>query len=218
MDQTASKRAAQAADPRVIRSRTAVLDAARTLFLQKGFAGTTVDEIAELAGRTKPTVYNNFGDKEALFVQIVEEVIVYAEGFAGDLITAFADAVTEENVNDALHELGRHLALGIVRTEVVALRRLLIGESRTFPELAREYYNRAPGQVIEALASEFRTLHARELLRLDDAREAASQFAYLVAGEPLDRAVLAGGVPDEERLVRGAREGVRTFLARYRSL
>lgn len=211
----ASDPSAASDDPRVVRSRAAVLDAARTLFLREGYAGTTVDEIAELAGRTKPTVYNNFGDKEALFIRIVEEVIAYAEGFADDLIEAFADEVTEGNVQESLHELGRRLALAIVRTEVVALRRLLIGESQTFPELAREYYDRAPGRVIEALACEFRTLAARGLLCVEDARGAAAQFAYLVAGEPLDRAILVGGVPDEERLVRGAREGVCTFLARY---
>ncbi|MFW6083698.1 MAG: TetR/AcrR family transcriptional regulator C-terminal domain-containing protein, partial [Gemmatimonadota bacterium] len=43
----------------------------------------------------------------------------------------------------------------------------------------------------------------------------AEQFAYLVAGAPLDRAVLLGTIPPEERIVAGASEGVETFLARY---
>jgi hypothetical protein len=48
-----------------------------------------------------------------------------------------------------------------------------------------------------------------------DPRQAAAQFAYLVVGEPLDRAVLAGTRQPEEHLIACAREGVETFLARY---
>ena len=44
------------------------------------------------------------------------------------------------------------LALGIIRPEVVALRRMLIGASRDFPAIGRENFDRAPGQVLRALA------------------------------------------------------------------
>lgn len=202
-------------DPRVIRSRTAVVDAARTLFLQQGYAGTTMDEIAERAGLTKRTVYNNFADKEALFIQIVEDVIAYAEEFARGLREQFPAAITAANLRAGLKDLGQQLALAIVRPEVVALRRLLIGEAQAFPELAREYFDRAPGQVIEALASGFECLGQAGLLRVTDARRAAAQFAYLVAGESLDRTILVGTPPPKEHVIACARDGVETFLARY---
>jgi hypothetical protein len=48
-----------------------------------------------------------------------------------------------------------------------------------------------------------------------DARRAAAQFAYLVAGEPLDRAMLVGTTPPRTQVIACAREGVQTFLARY---
>src|SRR5262245_65082028 len=60
----------RADDPRVVRSRTAVLDAARTLFMAKGYAGTTMDEIAALAGVAKRTVDKNYDDKDGVFTQI----------------------------------------------------------------------------------------------------------------------------------------------------
>jgi len=205
----------RADDPRVVRTRAAVVDAARTLFLRKGFAGTTMEEIAAAAGLTKRTVYNNYGDKEALFTQIVADVIAYAEEFARGLHEEFTVGITAANLHAELHDLGRRLALGIVRAEVVALRRLLIGEAREFPALAEEYFDRAPGQVIKALASGFRHLGRVGLLRVTDARRAAAQFAYLVAGEPLDRAMLVGKVPPKEQVIAGAKAGVETFLARY---
>lgn len=185
------------------------------MFLEKGYAGTTVKEIAALAGLTKRTVYNNYADKEALFTQIVADVIARAEEFAGGLAAEFGDGVAAADLPAAMHDLGRRLALGILRPEVIALRRLLIGEARAFPELAKEYFDRAPGRVLVALASRFEQLARVGLLRAADPRRAADQFAYLVAGEPLDRAMLLGEMPVREHVAASAREGVETFLARY---
>jgi TetR/AcrR family transcriptional regulator, mexJK operon transcriptional repressor len=198
-----------------VRSRAAVVDAARTLFLRKGYAGTTMEEIAALAGLTKRTLYNNYGDKDALFTQIVADVLAYAEAFVRGLHEEFTVGVTAANLRRSLHDLGRRLALGIIRPEVIALRRLLIGEARGFPALAAEYFDRAPGQVLDALASGFEHLGQRRLLRVPNGQRAAAQFAYLVAGEPLDRAMLVGTMPPKEHVIDCAREGVETFLARY---
>ena len=199
----------------MLRSRAAVLDAARTLFLRQGYAGTTMEEIAAQAGLTKRTLYNNYADKDALFREIVADVLAYAEEFVGALHEEFTVGVTAANLRASLHDLGRRLALGIVRPEVIALRRLLIGEARGFPALAAEYFDRAPGQVLEALASGFAHLDRARLLRVPDPARAAAQFAYLVAGEPLDRAMLGGTVPPRARVIACARDGVKTFLARY---
>jgi TetR/AcrR family transcriptional repressor of mexJK operon len=192
-----------------------VLDAARTLFLRKGYAGTTMEEIAAQAGLTKRTVYNNYADKDALFTRIVADVIAYAETFARDLHTHFSVGITAATLRASLNDLARRMALSIVRPEVIALRRLLIGEAREFPALAANYFDRAPGQVIDALASEFENLGRRGLLRVSDGRRAAAQFAYLVVGEPLDRAMLVGTIPLKDHVMSCAREGVETFLARY---
>ena len=202
-------------DPRVVRTRAAVVDAARTLFLRQGYAGTTMEEIAALAGLSKRTVYNNYPDKRALFTQIVTDVIAFAEAFARALHEEFTVGVTSANVRATLDDLGRRLALGIVRAEVITLRRMLIGEAREFPSLAAEYFDRAPGQVIEALTAGFRQLTQAGVLRTTDPRRAAAQFAYLVAGEALDRAMMVGTVPPKAQVIAGAKDGVETFMARY---
>jgi TetR/AcrR family transcriptional repressor of mexJK operon len=208
----------KASDPRVVRSRAAVVEAARLLFLRNGYASTTMEEIAAQAGLTKRTLYNNYPDKESLFTQIVTETMAYAEAFARGLHAEFTADVTAKNLRVTLDDLARRLALGIMRPEVVALRRLLIGEAREFPAFGATYFERAPGQVLDALASGFKQWGRRGLLRVDDvaaARLAAAQFAYLIVGEPLDRAMLVGTVPSREHVITCAREGVETFLARY---
>lgn len=204
-------------DPRVVRSRAAVVDAARTLFLREGFSGATIEGIAALAGVTKRTVYNNYADKEALFVQIVEDIIGYAGAFAREFDEALGAPITAANLRTNLDEIGRRLAFAILQPSVIAVRRLLIAEARNLPVLARDYYDRVPAQVLNVLASGFERLSKTGLLRVTDSRCAAAQFAYLIVGEPLDRAVLAGRIPPRNYVVTSAREGVETFLARYRA-
>ena len=103
------------ADPRVKRSRAAVIAAARALFLEHGYAGTTMEEIAAAAGLTKRTLYNNYADKDALFSEIVAEVMAYAEAFAAGLREEFAAGVSGAALDAWLHDVGRRLALGILR-------------------------------------------------------------------------------------------------------
>jgi hypothetical protein len=69
--------------------------------------------------------------------------------------------------------------------------------------------------VIAALAEGFENLSRLGLLNAPSSRLAAEQFAYLVVGEPLDRAMLVGTLPSKEHVLECAREGAETFLARY---
>jgi AcrR family transcriptional regulator len=63
-------------------TRRAVLAAARSLFGKKGYAQTSVDEIADAARVTKGAVYHHFAGKEALFRAVLAEVEVEAEARA----------------------------------------------------------------------------------------------------------------------------------------
>lgn len=193
-----------------------MVDAARALFLEKGYAGTTMEDIADRAGLTRRTVYNNYADKDALFVQIVREVIVFAEGFARGLGAELTEGATSGNLKGRLDDIARRMAGSILRPDVIALRRLLVAEGRSFPALATEYFDRAPGQVIAALGRSFAALGRRRLLRVAEPRLAAEQFAYLVVGAPLDRAVLTRKLPTPAAAEAAALAGVETFLARYR--
>src|SRR5882757_9942514 len=65
----------QRRDPAATRKK--LLTAARREFAENGLAGARVDEIAERAGVNKQLVYHYFGDKDALYLAVLEWV--YAE-------------------------------------------------------------------------------------------------------------------------------------------
>lgn len=211
----ASRKATTSIDPRVVRSRAAVLEAATTLFLRNGYGATTMDDIAETAGVSKRTVYNHFSDKEALFREVVMAATGLAEEFAADAAAELADP---DDLPTALTTLAHRLAVAATSPRVVRLRRLLIGEAHRFPDLAAEYYRVAPGRVMSTLAAAFEPLARRGLLQGTDPRRAAEQFTFLVLGPALDRAMFDGrdNAPDPDCLTHAADDGVRTFLAAYR--
>ncbi len=59
-----------------------ILDAAQRVFLEKGYSAS-IDEIAELAPASKPTIYSYFPGKEALFAAVVARVINSLTNFEG---------------------------------------------------------------------------------------------------------------------------------------
>jgi AcrR family transcriptional regulator len=56
--------------------REQLLDIGRSLFAAKGFDGTSVEEIAERAGVSKPVVYEHFGGKEGLYAVVVDREVL----------------------------------------------------------------------------------------------------------------------------------------------
>src|SRR3954449_3731388 len=56
------------------RRRRQLLDVALGVFAARGMHGTSMDDIAEAAGVTKPVLYQHFRSKRALFLELLDEV------------------------------------------------------------------------------------------------------------------------------------------------
>jgi AcrR family transcriptional regulator len=115
-------------------TRQSILDAARRLFLEKGYAATTIPEIARAAGIAVDTVYAAVGKKPSLFRLVVEVAIsgsdraVPAEG--RDYVRAIRKEV------DAARKLQVYAAaLRRIQPRVAPLFRVLQGAAPLHPEL-----------------------------------------------------------------------------------
>jgi TetR/AcrR family transcriptional regulator, mexJK operon transcriptional repressor len=209
---TAEKGGAEEAS-RSARKRQGIIEAATAVFLRNGYLGTSMDEIAALAGVSKQTVYKQFADKERLFTEIVLGTIdQVGEPFFGGI-----DALEDTRDLEAdLRKLAGQLITIVADPRLLQLRRLVIGEAGRFPELGRTYYERGPGRSTETLGSQFQVLAERGLLRLDDAQLAAQHFNWLVLSIPLNQAMFSVDLDfSPTELNRYADEAVRIFLAAY---
>lgn len=201
----------------VDRKRAAIVEAATRRFLRQGYDATRIDQIAADASASKQTVYNQFGDKEALFRQVVLGATATAEAFAAALPASFDD-VPDPEFPAALRALARRYLAIAAAPPVLALRRLVVGEATRFPELAATYHERAPALVMAAFAELLARLGARGVLSIADPAEAAQHFAFLVVGPAIDRGMLIVDIaaPDEATVRRTADRAVEVFLAAYR--
>lgn len=203
---------------RSARKRRAILDAATDVFLQHGYLGTNMDEIAALSMVSKQTVYKHFASKEALFIEIVSTMTNDAgDQVLNDTLDEPGNGGDGNDVGAYLREYGYRQLRVVLTPRIMQLRRLVIGEVGRFPELARVLYERGPMRALAHLASSFTQLADRGLLVIDDPMLAASHFNWLVMSAPLNQAMLLGdaGIPTDEELRRYADAGVRVFLAAY---
>ncbi len=191
-----------------------ILEAAATLFLRNGYPGTSMDEIAGLAGVSKQTVYTHFADKQRLFTALVLRNTERVDEFVDAMSVALQDT---QDVEKGLRQLARRYLSSVLQPQVLQLRRLMVGEAGRFPELAETYYERVPARTLEALASQLKGLDQRGLLRLAEPRLAADHFAALVLWVPLDQAMFRANDPEftADQLERFANSGVDVFLAAY---
>jgi AcrR family transcriptional regulator len=122
-----------------------ILDAARRLFLERGLAGTSVDEIARLARAGKPTIYARFPSKETLFTAVVLRTILASiEQFE-------SDAPTGASVEERLESVGVSILKWGLMSETIGMIRLAIAEARRFPDLASRINQMARERAEEAL-------------------------------------------------------------------
>src|SRR5438094_9057733 len=86
------------------RKRVAILAAATDVFLENGYRGTSMDEIAALAAVSKQTVYKHFVDKERLFAEIVTRTVDEAADPVEHAVHGLAEST---NVDRELREVAR---------------------------------------------------------------------------------------------------------------
>jgi len=90
-------------------TRAAIIDAAHELFLQQGYSGTGMRQIASVAGIQPASIYNHFPNKEALFAEVAREYGIYH---------AYADALSQatgETAADLIADQARRFAAGMAQ-------------------------------------------------------------------------------------------------------
>jgi len=112
-----------------------IISAALEVFADRGFAATTLEDIARKAGVTKGTIYLYFENKEALFKALIRETIVPVIAQGEALAKSFTGSA-----RDLFEKLVRDYWRLVGETALAGIPRLMIAEAGNFPELARFYY------------------------------------------------------------------------------
>jgi AcrR family transcriptional regulator len=122
-----------------------ILDAAGKVFIERGFTGASVDEIAEAARAGKLTIYARFPSKEALFNAVIERLARRSTGI---------DVVSSPGapIEDRLKALGTDILTRALAPETMGLIRVAVAEARRFPDVAASISRMARDRQIDAIS------------------------------------------------------------------
>jgi AcrR family transcriptional regulator len=120
-----------------------ILEAALELFVEKGFAGTRLDDVAERAGLSKAAIYLHFDDKLALFQGVIRQAVISNFGTVESMLAAHRGPVAA-----LIPPILQFMASRIEDTPLASIAKLVIAESRAFPEIGRFYLKEVIGRGI----------------------------------------------------------------------
>jgi TetR/AcrR family transcriptional repressor of mexJK operon len=153
--------------------RETILDVAQGSFLNQGYDGTTMSEIATQLGGSKGTLWSYFPSKEGLFAAVVDRA---TQEFRKQLTVILNPA---DGLDTALRRFCEQFLAKVTSEEGIALHRLVLGETGRFPELGRIFYERGPRQTQLLLAEFIAGAEARGALQGSDPWRAAQHLIWL---------------------------------------
>lgn len=190
--------------------REAILDVAREVFLEEGYAAASMSTIAARLGGSKATLYNYFRSKEELFEAYVRRHCSWQKD------EIFSIASDEEDVPAALQRMGRNYLRMVMSDNSLRHFRMITAEAERWPEIGQAFYESGPATGAAMLAGFLEEARDRRLLDIEDPLAAAHQFVALCQNRLLKaRLCAAANQPTETEIAAEVARAVKVFMAAY---
>ena len=191
--------------------RRQILDGASKVFMDLGFDGASMGEIARAAGVSKGTLYVYFADKNRLFEAIVEEETAEQSKLAFNFDP-------ERDVETTLREFGHAYIQMLCRPGGGSAIRTVMAIAERMPDVGRRYYENVLEKTINRIAAYLEARVKANELDIDDFQLAASQFMLMCqASLFLPFIFQAAPPPSAERMTEVVESAKRMFLAAYQA-
>jgi TetR/AcrR family transcriptional repressor of mexJK operon len=188
--------------------RAAIVDTAAHHFFHHGYAATAIEQVASDAGVSKVTIYNQFGDKRALFAAAVA---CECEKMRGHFSM---DAMPQGTIRERLTAIGEAIFAFLFRPEMMRFERRIAAETEADPAIGTAFLEAGPWRMKQAFGAWLAHETGAGVLAVADPMLAAEQFVSMCKGMgDLERRFGAAVTPAErDRRIAGA---VDVFLAAY---
>jgi len=188
-------------------TRHLIAEAAKRIFVAKGFAGANMDDVAREAGVSKKTLYRLVPTKADLFKASVTDRI------ARFMLAIDREALQALPLAEALERILTQYGVLTLSPDTVAIQKLVITESERFPDLSVAFFTEAIMATQRVLGDFLADQCRRGRLDLEDPLLAAGMLRGMMIMEP-QRAAMMGqaALPSAEEIGRRARACVSLFL------
>jgi AcrR family transcriptional regulator len=190
--------------------RRQILDGARKVFLELGFDGASMGEIARAAGVSKGTLYVYFDDKCRLFEAIVEEEKIEQSK------TAF-NFDPQRDVDTTLPEFGRAYIALLCRPGGGSALRTVMAIAERMPEVGSRFYEQVIASNVKRFATYLEARAGHGELLIDNFELAAWQFMQMCQATLFQAFIFqAKPSPSPEQIATVVDSATRVFLSAYR--
>ena len=190
--------------------RRQILEGARKVFLDLGFDGASMGEIARAAGVSKGTLYVYFADKSGLFEAIVEEEKI-EQGK-----TAF-NFDPDRDVDTTLPEFGRAYITVLCRPGGGSAIRTVMAIAERMPEVGSRFYTNVIAMTVDRFAAYLEARARLGELVIEDYQLAAWQFMQMCQSTLFQAFIFqAKPSPSPDRIGKVVDSATRVFFAAYR--
>lgn len=196
--------------PKDLAKRLAILIAAKDLFLQLGYEGSSMDAIAQEAGVSKITVYNHYQDKENLFIAAIEH-------HCDNLLPSLDfDLKPDMAIETALYNISIRFQHIIYSKEGLELHRLMCSMTQHNPQLVHNFFNAGPARVLKHMTRLLEQAQQQQKLAISNSNLAARQFLSLFCGHQHMRVLFEIEVaPNEAQQQQWAHDNIAFFVRAY---
>jgi TetR/AcrR family transcriptional regulator, mexJK operon transcriptional repressor len=138
--------------------------AAHRLFLQQGYLATSIDAILAEAGiSSKETLYRHYGNKEALFVDVLSHLTLEQPGFS-EKLAALPTPHDLPSLRQALTTLAREILSMMSQPGYLPLVRMIIAEAPRFPQLGTLFFSTVTQRGLAILSSLLQEAREQEII------------------------------------------------------
>jgi TetR/AcrR family transcriptional regulator, mexJK operon transcriptional repressor len=156
--------------------RDKIVRSAAKLFLDKGYESVSINDIIDVVGGSKGTIYSNFGNKEKLFEAVVEQM-------CSD-VTIQIDTRPVGTIEEQLTRIAYSFVSKVLSPQILSFHRLMTSIGRTFPKAGRLFYETGPKTVYQLIADWIALHQNAGNLRADqDPHRLAVLFHDMLIGE-----------------------------------
>ncbi|MEW6768834.1 MAG: TetR/AcrR family transcriptional regulator [Pseudomonadota bacterium] len=191
--------------------RRQIMDGAHRVFMEQGFDGASMNEIARAAGVSKGTLYVYFPDKSRLFEAIVEHDVLEL----GKLAFNFDPTAPAEKT---LRDFGRAYVELLCRPGGDSSVRTVMGIAERMPEIGKRFYQNVIEHTFNIFADYLKARVKAGELVIDDCSLASPQFLMMCQATMFQPYIFhAKPAPSTAQIERVVDSATKIFLNMYRA-